>query len=202
VADPKQHAAVAELLDRHRRDLADRTDISQAMRKLSQSGGRNPIVPTKQKPRSLGLTLLIGVPAILAMVVCVATAGLVLAGNLWLQSQLTDPSTTMQKYYTALRQQNYNEAWSYFSSNYQKAHSEDTFSSTTYLLDNVNGAIDSYIVTGSVVGSTTATFTVTVVRRGNDMAQVQTLKLVKDNNNWRIDAIAIGDNVPAPTPTP
>jgi hypothetical protein len=202
VADTKQRTALAELVERHRRDLAERTDISQAMRKLSQSSGRNPIGPTKKKPRSTALTLLIVVPTALVMVICVASAALALAGNLWLQSQLSDPSTTVQKYYAALHQQNYSEAWSYFSSDYQKAQGEDTFSNKTSLFDNVNGAVDSYIVTGSAVGSQTATFTVMVLRRGNDMAQVQTLKLVKDSDNtWHIDAVAIGANVPAPTPT-
>lgn len=87
MADTKQQTAVAELVERHRRDLAERTDISQAMRKLSQSGGRNPIGPTKKKPRSTALTLLIVVPTVLVMVICVASAALALAGNLWLQTR-------------------------------------------------------------------------------------------------------------------
>ena len=200
MADIKQRTEVAELVERHRRDLGDRTDISQAMRRLSQSSGRNPMGPPKQKPRSMGLSLLIGVPAVVAMVVCVATAAMVLAGNLWLQSQLNDPTTTVQKFYAALGQKNYSEAYSYFSTNLKARQSEQAFADKWSGFDQVDGVVDRYTVnTGSKVGSATATIPVTVVRRVPNTAQVQTLTLVKVGNDWFIDNVAIGSSVPVPT---
>src|SRR5437868_10724418 len=141
MADPKQRVAVTELLDRHRRDLADRTDISQTMRKLSQSSGRNPMGPPQKKPCSMGLTLLIGVPAVLAMVICVATAAMVLAGNLWLQSQLNDPGTTVQKYYGAVMQQNYTQAYTYFTSRYKSNVCLDSLRKKGLGFDQENGMV-------------------------------------------------------------
>jgi hypothetical protein len=196
LADPQQKVAVSELLDRHRRDLAERTDISQAMRKLSQSSGRNPMGPPKRKPRSLGLTLLVGIPAAVAMVVCVATAAMVLVGNLWLVNQLNDPSTTVQKYYAALGEHNYGAAYSYFTARYKAAVPESSFTSKWSLYASVDGDVSSYAVTKSDVGDSTASITVTVIRRVPDTAQLQTIKLVKVNNNWLID------NITAPTSVP
>ena len=201
MADSKQQTAVTDLLERHRRDLADRTDISQAMRKLSQSSGRNPIGPLKKKPRSLGLTLLIGVPAVLAVVVCIATAGLVLAGNLWLQSQLTDPSTTVQKYYAAVGQRNYTQAYSYFTDAYKARLSMDSFSNKWTGFDLVDGAVVSYAVTSSTIDTSTATLTVTVVRRVPGTQQSQMIVMMKVGNEWLINDITNPTNVPVATPS-
>ncbi len=199
MADLKQREAVSELVDRHRRDLSERTDISQAMRRLSQSSGRNPMGSLQRKPRSMGMTLLIAVPAMLAMVLCVGTAGMTLVGNLWLQNQLNDPTTTVQKYYAAVRLQKYGEAYSYFTDHYKASLAEASYASKWSLYDTVDGLVASNVVTHSTVGDTTATVTVTVVRRVPDTAQVQTLDLVKVGNNWLIDNIQVSDNAPVPT---
>lgn len=201
MADPKQRTIIAERVERHRRDLGERTDVSQAMRRLSQSSSRNPIGPPKRKPRAMTTTLLIAVPAVLAMVICVAAAAVTLAGNLWLQSQLNDPTTTVQKYYAAIGQRNYSEAYSYFSSHLKAEMSEAAFNSTWSSYDTVDGVVSSYSVTGNAVNSQNATLTLAVVRRGRDTAQVQTVSLVKENGGWHIDNIDIGSSVPIPTPS-
>jgi hypothetical protein len=201
----RRRTEVAELVARHRRELADRPDISQAMRKLSQSSSRNPTRPMgseKQRRRPPALTLAIGAGAVLAMLVCVATAVTVLAGNLWLQNQLNDPGTTVQQYYAALGQKNYDEAYSYFSKRLQGEIGSSAYADTFGSYDAVDGVVDRYVVTSSQVNGNSATITVTVVRRGREMAQVQTLRLVKENGDWRIDNIVLGGDVPIPSPTP
>ena len=201
MADPKQQTAVSALLDRHRRELADRTDISQAMRKLSQSSGRNPLGPAKQKPRSLGLTLLIAIPAVLAMVVCVATASLVLAGNLWLQSQLTDPGTTVQKYYAAVGEQNYTLAYTFFTDHYKASVSLESFQSKGLGYDQDDGLVKSYSVTSTTTGNSAATYIVTIVRSVPNTLQTQTIQLKKVGSDWLIDDITRPTLAPLATPS-
>jgi hypothetical protein len=203
--DSQRRVELAELVARHRRELADRSDISQAMRKLSQSSSRNPtrpMGPQKQRRRPPALTLVIGVGAVLAMLICVASAVTVLAGNILLQNQLSDPETTVQKYYAALGQQNYDEAYSYFSKHLQGEIGSSAYANTFGSFDAVDGVVDRYVVTSKQVNGNSATFTVAVVRRAREMAQLQTLQLLKENGNWHIDNFVIGGDVPIPSPTP
>jgi hypothetical protein len=158
--------------------------------------------PEKQQRRPPALKLAIGAGAVLAMLICVATAVTVLAGNIWLQNQLSDPTTTVQKYYAALYQKNYDEAYSYFSKHLQGEIGSSAYANTYGSYDAVDGVVDRYVVTSNQVNGNSATFTVTVVRRAREMAQVQTLHLVTENGNWRIDNIVIGGDVPIPSPTP
>jgi len=201
MADAERRAQIAERVQQRRRELLDRPDISQRMRKLSESSGRHPKGPMKRK-RSTTLTLLLGAGAVMAMLLCVATAAMVLAGNLWVQAQLGDPTVTVQNYYSALGQQNYQTAYSYLSKRAQSKTSEAHFADTYSSLDSVDGIIQQHIVTSSKVASDSATIKVTLVRRGREMAQTQTLQLVKDSGDWRIDAITQGPDVPVPTITP
>jgi hypothetical protein len=201
MADTQRRAQLAELVERRRQELSQRPDISQRMRKLSESGGRHPKNPLKLR-RSPTLTLLIGAVAVAGMLLCVGSAATVLLGSLWVQGQLGDPSITVQNYYSALKQKNYVQAYSYLSKKAQGQTSLDAFSGTYGSYDRVDGVIDQHIVTASKVGSDTATVTVTIVRRGRDRAQQQSVQLVKDGSDWRIDALTTTGDVPIPTTTP
>ncbi|HEX8036178.1 MAG TPA: hypothetical protein VF510_20140 [Ktedonobacterales bacterium] len=199
--DPKHRAELATLLEHRRRELGERTDISQAMRKLSQSSSRNPIGP-QPKPRSATVGILLGVAAVVVLVACIVSAVSLTAGALALNDQLTDPSTTVQRFYSALHQQDYGLAYSYFSKNLKKNVSQSTFTDQYSSYDKVKGVIQSYPVQSSTVGAATATMTIAVVRRSNDStAQLQTLRLIKESNDWHIDGINIGGAVPIPSPT-
>ena len=201
MADTQRRAQVAELVERHRRELSKRPDISQRMRKLSESSGRHPKGPLKPR-RSPTLALLIGAVAVVGMLLCVGSAATVLVGSLWVRGQLGDPSIAVQNYYAALKQKNYSEAYSYLSKRAQGQTSLETFSDTYSSFDRVDGVIDQHIVTASKVGSDTATVTVTIVRRGRDRAQQQSVQLVKDGGDWRIDGLTTVGDVPLPTITP
>ena len=199
--DPQRRKELAELVARRRQELGDRPDISQRMRKLSESSGSNPIGP-RPVPRRTLLTLLGGGLAAVALIACVATAIAVTAGGLWFQSQLNDPGTTVQKFYTALHQQDYQDAYALLS-NTLKAHvSQIQFSDQYASLDQIKGVVDTYPVLKNTTGNSTATITVAVVRRGDaSMAQVETLRLVKDGSDWLIDTITDAGTIPAPSPT-
>jgi len=199
--DPKRHKELAEIVARRRQELGDRTDISQTMRKLSASSSRNAIGP-RAVPRKTLLTMLAGGLAAVALVACVVTAIAVTAGGLWFQSQLNDPGTTVQKFYTALHQQDYPEAYSLFSTNLKSHLSQNKFTDQYSSLDLIKGIVDTYPVLKSTSGNTTATITVAVVRRGDvTVAQVETINLVKEGSDWHIDAITDAGSVAAPSPT-
>ncbi len=199
--DSQQRKDLASLLERRRRDLLDRSDISQRTRELSQSSGRNPIGSRPVKRRA-ALTLLLGALAVVVMLACVVTAVTAVAGSFWVQNQLNDPGVTAQQFYSALHQQDYAQAYSYFSSNAKSRLSESAFADKYASYDQVSGIIDSYPVTKSTINGSSATLTINVVRRGNStVAQVQTLQLVSENGSWRIQTITFGSYVPLPTPT-
>lgn len=199
--DPKARAELATLLEQRRRELGERTDISQAMRQLSQSSSRNPIGP-QRKPRSATVGLLLGVGAVVVLVACIVSAVSLTAGALALNDQLTNPGTTVQRFYSALHQQDYNLAYSYFSKNLKAHISQSAFADQYGSYDQVKGVIQNYPVQSSTIDTSTATITVAVVRRSNDStAQLQTLGLTKEGNDWHIDSITLGGPVPIPSPT-
>lgn len=199
--DPQRRKELAELVARRREELGNRPDISQRMRKLSESSGRNPIGP-KPVPRRTTLTILAGGLAAVALIACVATAIAVTAGGLWFQSQLNDPSTTVQKFYTALHQQDYPDAYALLSSNLKAHVSQSQFTDQYSSIDQIKGVVDTYPILKSTIGNSAATVTVAVVRRGDEStAQVETIHLVKDGNDWNIDAITDTGTMPAPSPT-
>ena len=198
--DPRRRAELTTLVERHRRELGERPDVSQRMRKLSQSSSRNAI--GKPRPQRATLTLLFGALAVMVMVACVASAALIFAGGLVFQGQLSDPTTTTQKFYSALHEENYTLAYSYFSKNLKSHISEGAFADTYSSYDRIDGVIESYPIQSQNVGSATATLTIAVERRGNDsQAQTQTLRLVKEGSDWHIESIILGAQTPIPSPT-
>jgi hypothetical protein len=201
MADSKRRTQITELIERRRRALVERPDISQTMRKLSQSNSRNPKAPLRSR-RTTTTTLLLGGAGVLLMLFCVAIAVTVLIGNIWLQNQLSDPTTTVQKYYAALKQRNYNEAYGYLSKNLQGHVLPATFADTYSGNDTLDGVIDRYYISVDKKDESTATVTAIIVRRARDTAQLQTLNLVKEDGDWRIAEITLGGNVPIPTVTP
>lgn len=199
--DPQRHKELAEMVARRRKELGDRPDISQRMRKLSESSGRNPIGPRPVK-RSTMFTLLAGGLAIVALIACVATAIAVTAGGLWFQSQLNDPTTAVQKFYGALHQQDYAQAYALLSNSAKARVSQSAFADQYSSLDQIDGIVDSYPILKNTAGDTTATVTVAVIRRGNiTVAQVETIQLVKDGGDWHINSITNDGTMPVPSPT-
>ncbi len=190
------------LVERRRRELADRPDISQRTRELSQSSSRNTVVGPQSLSRKTTISIILGGLAVVALIACVASAVLVTAGGLWFQSQLTDPGTTVQKFYSSLHQQSYSDAYALLTPNAKSHLSESQFTDKYSSYDSVEGVVEDYPVQKSTVGTSTATFTIAVVRRGNTLrATVETLALVNVNGNWYIDSITRTGTMAVPTAT-
>ena len=187
------------ILEKRRRELSDRPDISVRMRKLSQSNARNP-VPVRPRKRPTLLKLVLAAVAVVLLLACGVTAAVAVASGVWFHNQLTDPSQTALDFYSALHQQDYTRAYSFFSSGARTSLSQSAFTSQFSAYDSVSGIVQSYTVDGSSkIQGSNAVVTVDVVRRGNpNQAQVQTIYLVSQDGSWKIDRIQLGATIPAP----
>lgn len=187
------------ILEQRRRELSDRPDISARMRKLSESNARNPLQARSRKRPTLVKLLLAGV-AVVLLLVCGVTSAVAVASGVWFHNQLTDPSQTALDFYSALHQQDYKRAYSFFSTSAQSRLSQSGFTAQFSAYDSVGGIVQSYTVDGnSTIQGSNATVTVDVVRRGNtNQAQEQTIYLVNQDGSWKIDRIQLGDTIPAP----
>ena len=187
------------ILEQRRRELSDRPDISVRMRKLSQSNARNP-VPVRPRKRPTLLKLVLAAVAVVLLLACGVTAAVAVASGVWFHNQLTDPGQTALDFYSALHQQDYTRAYSFFSSGARTSLSQSAFTSQFSAYDSVSGIVQSYTVDGSSkIQGSNAVVTVDVVRRGNpNQAQVQTIYLVSQDGSWKIDRIQLGATIPAP----
>jgi hypothetical protein len=191
---------LAARLAEGRRQLAGRPDVSQKMRDLSASSSQNPKSSLRPK-RSPFLTTVLLAAGIIVLVACAVGATALVASGIWVQNQLSDPPTTAQNFYGALQSQNYARAYSYTSASFQKRFSADAFNDQFSSLDQVSGVVDSYPIVSEKTSGATATVVVHVIRRSNKgQALTQTLSMIKEGNNWRIDNILNGDIVPVSTP--
>lgn len=192
---------LAQLVERRRRELADRPDVSERTRQLSASSSRNQIGRMPRKRSNLR-TLLFGAIAVFLVLACAFSAVAVIAGSFWLQDQLGDPATVVQQYYSALHQRSYGEAYSYFSTGQKGRISQAIFTDRYSSYDQLNGVVEAYPITSKVIQGSTATIVVQVTRRADTTsAQIQTLKVVKQGGSWRIDSVTVGATVALPTPT-
>ena len=187
------------ILEQRRRELSDRPDISVRMRKLSASNARNPLQARPRKRPTL-LKLILAAVAVVLLLVCGVTSAVAVASGVWFHNQLTDPSQTTLDFYSALHQQDYKRAYSFFSTGAQSRLSQSAFTTQFSAYDSVGGIVQSYTVDGdSKIQGSNAVVTVDVVRRGSEnQAQVQTISLVSENGSWKIDRIQLGNTIPAP----
>lgn len=201
MSEAKQRPDLSGILEQRRRELSDRPDVSARMRKLSASASsaRNPI-PTEPRKRPKLVKVIVAALSVTLLLVCGITAAVAVASGVWLHNQLSDPRETALDFYSALHQQDYNRAYSFFSDGAKAQLSQASFDNQFSAYDSVGGIVESYAVEGNPnTQGTTAVVTVDVVRRGNtSQAQVQTLHLVNQNGSWKIDRIELGKTIPAP----
>jgi hypothetical protein len=199
--DSKHRAELAQRVEQRRRELSARPDISQTMRKLSQSSSRNSVVPPREKRSRLRVLVVSGIAVAVLLACALGTVAVVWANSL-VQSSFSDPENTVQQFYSALHETNYQQAYGYFSAN-AKAHlQEATFVDIYSSYDRVDGIIQNFPIQSRAVNGNTAVVAALVTRRGDDnTGQIQTLHLVYTNNSWYIDSIVIGATVPLPTGT-
>jgi len=121
---------------------------------------------------------------------------------MWVQTQLNSPSITVEDFYSAVHQQDYQAAYSKFSTAAQNSLSEPKFEQTMRATDLISGGVDTYSIVSSATNGSTATVTVDVVRRGDTtMATVFQLTLTQEQQSWRISSIRQAGQTTAPTPS-
>ncbi len=196
MGDSERRTNLAAVLERRRRELRERMDISPRLRQLSRAAIPASLLPERVR-RSPALTTALTVAALALLSICVIGATVVGASGLWLQGQLSDPATAAQNFYGALHQRDYSRAYADLSSGARQRMSRSDFVTQYTDLDAVAGVVESYTIASDDVSGETATTVVSVVRRGDaTRAQSQTLSLVQENGGWRIDRIAVGGSGP------
>lgn len=199
MADADRRAQLATLITQRRADLQG-ADVSERLRDLSASGSRFPAPP--RPTRSPVKTAVVVSVALAGLFLCAAVTTLVVAGGLWVQAQLGSPSTTVEDFYSAAHQQNYQQAYSYLAAPAQSAVSEAKFEQSMRATDLIAGGVQSYAVASTSTNGSSAAVTVDVVRQGNSStADVYVVTLTQEQRTWRIVAIHQTGQTAAPTPS-
>lgn len=192
--DRHEREALTHRVAEHRKLLGDWDSLDPRVRTLAQSGSRN-LLPPRPGGRNSSVSLVVlAVVAAIALIGCVATATAVVASGVWLQGALNDPTTTVQGFYGAVKQQNFQRAYSYFSASARSHMSEATFTDTFGSYDRIDGAVSGFTITRTdmAASGSKATVIVSVERKGGAASQqVHTLLLVKEDGVWRINSLSI-----------
>lgn len=202
MANSRQRAELATRVEQRRQELGARADVSTRLRELSASGSRFPAPTSRSPKRSTLLTLIIAASAVAGLLLIAVIATAVIASGVWVQTQLDSPTTVAEDYFSAVHQQDYPTAYSKFSTGAQASLTEPKFERNMKATDLIAGGVESYSVSSANINGATAIVTVEVVRRGNTTtAQVFEVKLVLQQQSWRIDTIRQTGQAPAPTPS-
>lgn len=144
----------------------------------------------------------------LVLIAVIAVAATFVISAIFVQGSLGGPDSTIDAFYSALRQQNYTQAYSQLSPAQQNAQSLSAFSGTYEQFDTVNGPISDFTIDTPTVNGNQATATVHVTRTTtqNQVATItyslDTLTLVQSNGTWYIDHINTRTLNLTPTPLP
>ncbi len=180
--------------------LEGRADVSQRLRDLSISSSRNSIAAPAHKRRSPLIALLVTAVASIALIACVVASIALIGSGIWVQAQLSSPSTVVEDFFSAIHAQNYPEAYGFLSSKAQSELSEERFQEIYQASDSIAGAVDYYAITSTATHGASATVSADVVRRGDSStAQIFALTLLQENNAWRISTIREMGSTPAPS---
>lgn len=202
MANSRQRAELATRVEQRRQELGARADVSTRLRELSASGSRFPAPSSRSSKRSPLLTVIVAASAVAGLLLIAVIATAVIASGVWVQTQLNSPTTVVEDYYASVHQQDYQTAYSKFSSGAQATLPEPKYERDMRANDLISGGVESYSASSAVINGSTATVTVEVVRRGNTTtADVFQIHLVLQQQNWRIDTIRQSGQTAAPTPS-
>lgn len=198
VDNASKREELEHIVAERRKELRDRSSLDPRVRALSQSGSRHLLPPRPRAKPSTFPLVLFGLLGALALVACAATATAVVIGGSWLQGTLSDSTTTVQNFYGALQQKDYDGAYTYFSATARARMTESQFEDQFAGYDVIDGPVSSYsIAAPRAISSSEMSVTVTVTRAAAASGpQVQTLVLVREGGSWRIYTIT------RPTPAP
>jgi hypothetical protein len=192
--DTGKREALTRLVAAHRKALGDNPALDPRVRTLSQSGSRHLLPPRPVEKRSAFPVILFSALGAVALLACVATATAVVASGVWLQGTLRDPSTTVQSFYGALQQKDYAQAYTYFTTRERSHLSLTAFQDQFASYDTLDGAINTYSLGPTQLGANGAAATVVVKvtrREAGSAPQIHTLRLLKEQGDWRIDSFSI-----------
>lgn len=199
--DSHRRAELATRIEQRRQELGERADVSVRLRELSASGSHFPSPAARGRRSSLSTVMLTTIGGI-GLLLIIAVAAIVIISSVWVQAQLGSPTTTVEDFYSAIHQQDYQTAYSKLSSGAQGALSEPKFEQTMRATDLISGGVESYSIVSSSTNGTTATVSVEVVRRSDTtVAAVYQLTLVQEQQSWRISSIHQTGQTVAPTPS-
>lgn len=202
MANSRQRAELATRVEQRRQELGARADVSTRLRELSASGSRFPAPTPRNAKRSTLLTFIVAASAVAGLLLIAVIATAVIASGVWVQTQLNSPTTVVEDYFASVHQQDYQTAYSKLSTSAQASLTETKFERDMRATDLISGGVESYSASSANINGSTATVTVEVVRRGNTTAAaVFEIKLVLQQQSWRIETIRQTGQIAAPTPS-
>jgi len=152
----------------------------------------------KGKPHAQGnrrrlLPFLMGAISAVVILSCLSAGAIITVNLLSFQNSLNGPQTTLNDFYSALHSNDYQSAYDQLSSRYQHALSYNAFQAKYAALDVLNGSIESHQITAIQSQSDNATASIELVRQmqsGNSIHEHQTVQLIVEESNWKIDQIS------------
>lgn len=187
---PEQRRELAALVERQRRELAERPDVSLRMRQLSASGTKQPVPHAPAVHRSLRTTIIaIGTGLVVSLLAVILI--IVVVTRIFFQSQIGSPAQVAQQYYTALHEGDIPRAYSYFSPATRATLSESAFTTQEQGFEQIEGIVETYTTLSTTTTGNTAVIHEQVRRRSSDHAETDTLNMVQEDGNWYIASIVI-----------
>jgi hypothetical protein len=147
-------------------------------------------MPPQQPGRSRrGLWIALAIIGGLIILSCAVCGVLFVTGAGFFAKTIAGPAITVDQYYTAVKNQNYNTAYSYISTNLTASNgqtlTQELYTTAAQALDTVKGKVTNYSIGNISTNNNVATVTVSVTRGSASPYDVQ-LQLQQVNGSWKI----------------
>jgi hypothetical protein len=146
--------------------------------------------PPQQPGRSRrGLWIALAIIGGLIVLSCAVCGIFFVAGIGFFAKTVAGPAITVDQYYTAVKNQDYNTAFTYISTNFTASNgqtlTQELYSTAAQALDTVKGKVTNFSVGSVSTSNNVATVTVSVTR-GNASPYDVHLQLQQVNGSWKI----------------
>jgi hypothetical protein len=145
--------------------------------------------PQQQRRSRRGLWIALAIIGGLIVLGC-AVCGILFANGVgFFARTVAGPAITADQYYTAVKNQNYNTAYSYISTNMTASNgqtlTQELYTTAAQALDTVKGRVTNFSVGSVSTSNNIANVTVSVTRGSNSPYDVH-LQLQQVNGTWKI----------------